>query len=96
MISEALKKITNNFETGFNSSTLMARNLTFDEQGRPLNSDPNYRSGEAKINGKTYWFVRKGWKVRIWDVPERYTAFMSNKQNFIEEVDLTPDYLKGS
>ena len=93
MISEALKKITSNFEKGFNSSTLLGWKPNYDEQGRMLNADPNYRSGQAKIEGETYWFVRKGWKVRIWDKQARYTDFMSNKQNFIEEIDLTPDYV---
>jgi len=93
MISEALKKITHNFEKGFNSTTLMAQCIDYDEQGRPLTADLNYRSGEATIKGKTYWFVRKGWKVRIWDKFASYTDFMSNKKDFIEEVDLTPDYV---
>jgi hypothetical protein len=94
MISEALKNITENFEKGFHSSTLMGWQRNFDEQGRPLNANPNYRDGSATIEGKTYWFTRKGWKVRIWDRLSRYTDFMSDKQDFIEEVDLTPDYVR--
>ena len=88
MISEALKNITENFEKGFNSSTLIGWKRNFDEHGRPLNANPNYRDGSATIEGKTYWFTRKGWKVRIWDRKSRYTDFMSDKQDFIEEVDL--------
>ncbi len=95
MISEALKIITQNFEKGFSSSTLLGWQPNFDEQGRPLNSNPNYRDGNTTIEGKTYWFTRKGWKVRIWDRMARYTDFMSDKQDFIEEVDLTPDYIKN-
>jgi len=94
MISEALKKITNNFENGFSGTTLMGWHEIFDEQGRPLNADPNYRTGIATIEGKTYCFIRKGWKVRIWDKMSSYTDFMSNKQDFIEEVDLTPVYVR--
>jgi hypothetical protein len=93
MILEALKQKTQNFENGFYSSTLLGWTPKFDEQGRPLNANPNYRDGTATIEGKTYWFTRKAWKVRIWDRMARYTEFMSDKQDFIEEVDLTPDYV---
>jgi hypothetical protein len=93
MISDTIKIITENFEKGYNSSTLMGWLRRYDELGRPLNTDPNYRDGNVNINGKTYWFTRKGWKVRIWDRNANYTDFMSNKNDFIEEVDLTPDYI---
>ncbi len=94
MISETLKKITKNFEKGFDSSTLVAWTPNYDEQGRPLNCNPNYQDGSATIEGKTYWFTRKGWKVRIWDRPAKYGDFMSGKDDFIDEVDLTPDYVR--
>lgn len=95
MISDTLKIITDNFEKGFTSSTLMGWGIDYDKKGRPLNSNPNYRSGTTIIEGKQYWFTRKGWKVRIWDREANYMDFLNNKQDFIEEVDLTPDYLKN-
>lgn len=94
MISDTLKIITDSFEKGFHSSTLLGWEANYDSEGRPLNANPNYRDGSATIEGKTYWFTRKGWRVRIWDRKARYTDFMCDKQDFIEEVDLTPDYIK--
>lgn len=95
MISETLKKITNNFESGFRQSTLMGWTPKFDIQGRPLNTDPNYRRGEVLIEDKTYWFIRKGWIVRIYDNKTDYTKFHDTSEYpFIEEVGLTPDYVK--
>lgn len=93
MISEALKKITQNFTKGFYQSTFLGWIPNYDNQGRPLNCDPNYKDGTATIEGKTYWFTRHGWKVRVWDRMAMYTDFMSNKNDFIEEIDLTPDYI---
>ena len=91
---EALKKITNNFEDRFHGSTLMGWDDNFDKLGRPLNTNPNYRTGEAHIEGKLYTYIRRGWKVRIWEGKAHYTQFMSNEDSYIVEVDLTPDYLK--
>lgn len=93
MISDTLKVITDNFTKGFDGQTLMGTTINYDEQGRPLNYDSNYKYGSANIEGKTYGFVRKGWKVRIWNERVHYTAFLSDRQDFIEEVDLTPDYI---
>lgn len=93
MISETLKIITENFEKGFHSSTLIGWKPDFDEKGRPLNANPNLRDGSAIIEGKTYWYVRWGWKVRIWDRKADYGDVLSKKDDFIEEVNLTPKYL---
>lgn len=93
MISEVLKTITDNFDKGYHQRTLMSFSANFDELGRPLNCDPNYMVGSKRIEGKEYFFVRKGWIVRIWDKPVSYMAFVNNNQDFIEEVDLTPDYI---
>ena len=93
MISTALREITKDFETGYNRQTLMGWIPMFDSQGRPLNADYNYRSGVAFVNGRDYYFVRKEWTVRIWDREATYMDFLNGKTDFIEEVDLTPDYL---
>jgi hypothetical protein len=93
MISETLRIITDNFTKKFDGQTLMGWTPKYDEQGRPLNCDPNYKYGRVNIEDKTYGFVRKGWKVRIWEGEVHYTAFMNDRQDFIEEVDLTPDYI---
>ena len=94
MILEAIKIATNNFETGFNTKTLMSWEPRFDKQGRPLNCDPNYKSGEINIEGKKYWFVRRQYNIRLWDKPANYMNYMSDKGDHIEEMDITPDYVK--
>lgn len=93
-VVEILKVITKNFEQGFNSSTLLGWQQNYDEQGRELRADPNYKSGHAVLFSKNFFFVRKEWTVRIWDRPARYLDFMNHAEDFIAEVDLTPDYLK--
>lgn len=92
MILEAIKIATNNFTTGFYSSTLMGWFPEYDKQGRLLNCDPNYKSGTIRIEGKQYWFVRHGFEVRLWDKQADYCSY--NRGNHIEEMDITPDYIK--
>lgn len=94
MIEKALRKITNDFETGFSSSTLLGWERNYDNEGRPLRANPNYRSGVATIDDVQYSYVRKEWLVRIWDRNANYGDFMSNKTDYILEIDLTPDYVK--
>ena len=90
----ALKKITNNFETAFDVSTLLGWTEEYDKEGRLITPNPNYRSGMAIIDGKRYYFTRHKWTVRIWDREADYMDFMNQKTDFIAEVDLTPKYLK--
>lgn len=94
-MEKALRVITDNFEKGFNQTTLMGWRKDFDLEGRPLNADPNYRSGSCRIEEKDYWYVRKGWKVRVWDVEADYHAFMNGDKSYILEIDLTPEYIKN-
>lgn len=93
-LEETLRLLTDNFEKGFAMTTLMGWVQDYDLEGRLLNCDPNYKSGSKVIEGKEYWYVRKKWKVRVWDVPADYHAFMKGDESYILEIDLTPEYLK--
>ncbi len=77
------------------STTLMSWPQSYDMQGRPTSADPNYRSGQVNIAGVDYWYVVKGWQVRVWDTPARYTDLMADKPGLFD-IDLTPDYLKAT
>jgi hypothetical protein len=91
---DALKLATNNFSQGFTTSTLMDWNPKYDKDGASLNSNPNYQQSEVSIQNITYYFVRRGWLVRVWDKPVSYMALLNDNQDFIIEIDLTPEYLK--
>lgn len=93
-IAKLIAKLTDNFETGYHQSTLLARETNYDSLGRPLTCNPNYRTGYITIEGIKYTFIRKGWNVKIFNTPTTYTEVMNGKANPIAEVDLTPDYLK--
>lgn len=93
-IIETLKKVTDNFETGFHSSTCMGWKPNYDLEGRPLNCDPNFRDGNITIEGKEYFFVRKGWWVLVWDKYADYLHAMKGEKDYIAKVDLRPNYLK--
>lgn len=94
MILEVIKIATNNFETGFSSSTLLGWEIKYDKHGRPLNCDPNYKSGSINIEGKQYWFVRRIFNIRLWDKQADYCNYMADKGDHIEEMDIKPDYIK--
>lgn len=93
MILELIRNITNNFSGNtFKGSTLMGWVPRFDDQGRPLNADPNYLSGDIDIDGQTYYYIKKGWIVKLWDKPINYLQF--DRHDYIEMLDSTPDYVK--
>jgi len=94
MILNAIAKATNNFETGFNSSTLLGWQRVYDKEGREVTCDPNFKSGSINIEGKDYWFVRRRWSVRLWDKRADYCDYMANRGDHIEEIDIKPDYVK--
>lgn len=92
MILDTIKILTNNFETGFEWSTMLGWKKNYDKQGRLLNCDPNIKSGSIIIEGKQYWFVRIGYKVRLWDsFRDKYGCCIGDH---LEEMDIKPDYVK--
>jgi hypothetical protein len=99
-IIEAIRKATNGeFVGDCCMSTLMGWINQYDEQGRLLTADPNYRDSEVNINGATYKITRNGWYAYIWNPKYEkacYTwCWMPNRSEYlIGEVDLRPDYVK--
>ena len=85
---------TYNFEKGYFATTLLGWDEKKDEYGRPLNCNPNYRTGNVKIYGKKYWFVRKNWSVKVWSRKANYLDSMNGANDFIFLIDITPEYLK--
>lgn len=80
-------------------STLMGTYISYDELGRPLNADMNYRtSGYAcTCCGTKYHRVTKGWNTRLFyenDFAGYLGAFDdSYKEIALEDIDNTPDYV---
>lgn len=83
-------------------STLMGTNIRYDEFGRPLNCDCNYKDSKVRIGNTRFALTRKGWYAYIWK-PEwvekaSYTWLMSTmlhkEELMICKVDLRPDYVK--
>lgn len=92
-IIKALKLITKDFTQGFSGSTLAGWVIRHDDKGRPLNCDPNYQWGESIISGKSYYFIRCGWLVKIYNEPTSYGSFNGSSQ--LHTVDLEPEYIKN-
>lgn len=104
-IIEAIRKATNGEFVGeYASCTLMGWQQNYDEQGRPLYANPNYKSSFITIKSKTYGLIRKGWYA--WVIkPEYkdkiyYTHIMvihpENLKDYLvtgDKIDLRPDYV---
>lgn len=98
-IVEAIRTATNGEFLGVGGmSTLMGWFPNYDELGRPLNCDPNYRDTTIMINGVTYPLTRCGWSAYIWlpDSNASYTMVWSTMRDkfLLTKVDLRPDYVK--
>ena len=91
-VINALKSATNNFTKiiGPHKSTLLGWFPNFDEQGRPLNPNPNYQSYSVNIAFDKYYIIQKGWNVKVYLGNVHY---MTDKKPYIE-LDITPDYVK--
>ena len=80
-------------------STLMGWFDEYDEQGRLVTCDPNYKDSTVTIDGTTYRITRVGWYAYIWK-PEYEKAcytwcWLPNRETYmISKVDLRPDYVK--
>lgn len=69
-----IKSKTFNFTTGFNTSTLMVGD--------------NYHSGDILIDKTAYSIVKYKNKVRVWDKPKNYMAWLNNDKDYILEIDI--------
>ena len=99
---EAIRTATNGTFIGEHcSSTLLGWRPIYDEQGRPLNANPNSKHSTITINGTVYPISRQGWYAYVYKAPK--LASFATKYNFynptkhallLAEVDLRPDYVK--
>ncbi len=99
-VIEAIRTATNGTFIGRGGiSTLMGWVDEYDEQGRLVTCDPNYKDSEVTIDGTTYRITRNGWYAYIWNPKYEkacYTwCWLPNREEYlIGEVDLRPDYVK--
>lgn len=99
-IIEAIRTATNGTFIGSGCvSTLMGWFDKYDDQGRILTADPNYKDSTVNIDGTTYRITRTGWYAYVWN-PEYEKAcytwcWIPNRDEYlIGKVDLRPDYVK--
>lgn len=102
-IIEAIRTATGGtFEGTSIVTTLLGYIPKYDEQGRQVNADPNYRTSSVVIGNVEYPITKHGWYAYIWK-PEYIdyinTLYMliwrTNVENYlIAKVDLKPDYVK--
>ena len=86
-IVEAIRTATNGTFIGeCCSSTMLGWVPRYDEQGRPLNADPNTKHSTITIDGTDYLITRKGWHAYVYS-PTKHALLLA-------EVDLRPDYVK--
>lgn len=101
-IIEAIRKATNDTFVGeYCESTCMGWVTKYDDQGRLLTTDPNYKTSYIYIYDNKYKVIRRGWFV--WIIKSEY----ENKVNYLNVyscpkeylvsnnyIDLRPDYVK--
>ena len=86
-IVEAIRTATNGTFVGeYCTSTLLGWLPRYDEQGRPLNADPNSKHSTITIDGTDYPITRQGWYAYVYN-PTKHALLLA-------EVDLRPDYVK--
>lgn len=100
-IIEAIRTATNGtFIGGGGMRTLMGWIDKYDDQGRILTADPNYKDSEVNIDGTTYRITRTGWYAYVWNPKYENTCYtwcwLPNRDEFLigGEIDLRPDYVK--
>ena len=99
-IVEAIGIATNGEYVAENySTTLMYSGDEYDEKGRKVSADPNYKSGRINVCGKTYPLVRKGWDVYIWkpeyqDATYTWTWKKDCDKYLFAKISLMPDYVR--
>ena len=81
------------------STTMMCSGDEYDEKGRKVSADPNYKSGRINVYGKTYPLVRVGWDVYIWkpeyqDATYTWTWKKDCDKYLFAKISLMPDYVR--
>ena len=86
-IVEAIRTATNGTFVGeYCTSTLLGWVPHYDEQGRPLNADPNSKHSTITIDGTNYLINRQ--------VLDEYLYNPTKRALLLAEVDLRPEYVK--
>lgn len=97
-IVEAIRNASNGTFIGeYCSSTLMGWTNEYDELGRLVTCDPNYKDSIFTICGRDYHVTRKEWRVIIWKGNENYLHMMNRDKpvnKILADIDLTPGYVK--
>ena len=100
-IINAIRVATNGTFIGHGGmSTLMGWFDEYDEQGRLVTCDPNYKDSTVTIDGTTYKITKHGWNVYIWkpeykDTCGYTTCWANNYQEYLfAELNIMPDYVK--
>lgn len=97
-IVEAIRNASNGTFIGeYCSSTLMGWTNEYDELGRLVTCDPNYKDSIFTICGRDYHVTRHGWYVVIWKGKGGYCRLLNRVKpidSILVEIDLTPDYVK--
>ena len=86
-IVEAIRTATNGTFIGEHcTSTLLGWVPRYDEQGRPLNADPNTKHSSITIDETDYLITREGWHAYVFK-PTKHALLLA-------EVDLRLYYVK--
>jgi hypothetical protein len=101
-IVKAIEKATNGtFMSDCHTSTLMGSGPDeYDEEGRLVSVDPNYKDGSINICGTTYKITKVGWDVYIWK-PEypnaSYTWCWKDDRDeyLLTHFSTKPDYVQA-
>lgn len=101
-IIEAIRNATDGtFLSGVYMTTCMGWQQYYDEQGRPLRADPNYKDSKITIAGETYPITKCGWYAYIWkpNSNANYLYLLRNDILNLDDylfatIDLRPDYIK--
>lgn len=97
-IVEAIRNASNgSFIGDYSMSTCMGWKREYDEKGRPVTCDPNYKDSTFNICGREYRVTRYGWHVVIWKNEGGYCRLLSKVKpvdDILAEIDLTPDYVE--
>jgi hypothetical protein len=101
-IVKAIDKATNGtFIPDRHTSTLMdGRPDVYDEEGRLVSVDPNYKDGSINICGTTYKITKVGWNVYIWkpEYPDAcYTWCWKDDRDeyLLTHFSTKPDYVQA-
>lgn len=90
-IVDSIIKETGNFKHINGMCTLMSTIYQYDNEGRPLNADVNYKWETFNINSKYYTVIKKGWVTKIIEGNTNWGGFNTNNPLYV--LDETPEYV---